>query len=267
SVDYTITGPASLDGKTLSVSLPIGALLDTDANPGLGFTANYAANILVSPYPTPLTADAPVGSLIYAPSVSATIGFPGDTDSFTISLDPGQTASVVVTADAALQPGVALIAPDGTTILGSATAGSTGAAAVLQTVPITTAGMYTVTVSGANSTTGAFTVRLTLNAALQNELYGVTPAKSDDTIAGAQDLSGAFLDLGGGVSRAAVLGKVPGGVVAGDVWVLGRAGTLALLGNAGNTIKQIGNPAFSSGVLSDVELGQDNSVYVALDVG
>jgi hypothetical protein len=267
SVDYTITGPASLDGKTLTVTLSAGAFLDTDGNPGLGFTANYAANILGSPYPTPLTPDAPVGSLIYGPSVSATIGFAGDTDSYTLSIDSGQTASVVVTGDAGLQPGVAVIAPDGTTILGSATAGAAGAAAVLQTVPVATAGMYTVKVSGANSTTGAFTVRLMLNAALQNELYGVTPAKSDDTIAAAQDLSSAFLDLGGGVSRAPVLGKVPGGVTAGGVWVLGRAGTLALLDNTGNPIKFINNPAFSTGVLSDVELGPDNSVYVALDVG
>jgi sugar lactone lactonase YvrE len=270
SVDYTISGPASLDGKTLTVTLPAGTLLDTDGNPGLGFSAGYAANILVSPYPTPLTPDAPAGSLIYDPSVSATIGFAGDTDSFTISLDAGQTVSVAVTPDAALQPGVALIGTDGTTVVASATASGPGAAAVLQTIPTATAGTYTVRVSGASSTTGAFTVRLTLNAALQNELYGVTSAGSDDTIVGAQDLSGAFVDLGGGASRAAVLGKVPGGAVTGDVWVVTRTGTiggnLLLLDNAGNRLKQISNPAFATGVLSDVELGPDNSVYVALDV-
>ena len=60
----------------------------------------------------------PSGSLIYDPSVSATIGFAGDTDSFTISLDAGQSASVLVTPDKNLQPRVELIGTDSVTVLG-----------------------------------------------------------------------------------------------------------------------------------------------------
>jgi hypothetical protein len=265
SVDYTIAGPASLDGATLLVTLPQGALRDSDGNPGLGFSATFSANILVSPYPTPLVPESPPGSLIYDPSVSATIGFAGDTDSFTISLDSGQTASVRVSPDRNLQPSVALIAPDGTTVLGSASGGAAGMTAVLQTVPVTTPGTYTIRVSGANSTTGAFTAQLVLNSALQNE-RSATPPGSDDTIAGAQDLTNSFLDLGGGISRGAVLGQVPGGLVAGDVLVNERGpNDIAIYDNNGNLLGKITNRALQTGVISGVELGPDSTMYVGVD--
>jgi hypothetical protein len=269
SVDYSISGPAA-DGSAMTVTLPQGAILDSDGNPGLGFSANFTANVLISPYPTPLTSVPPSGGLIYDPQVSATIGFVGDTDSFTISLDPNQTASVVVTSAPGLQASAALIAPDGHTVLGTATAASAGATVVLQTIPITKPGTYTIAISGANSTTGAFTAQLFLNAALQNESNGGTPG-SDDTLAGAQDLSSSFISLGHGASRGGVVGKVPGGLIPGDVFInlrpfsFGGQNGVALYDNNGNLLNTFNNSALQGGVISGVELGPDSTLYVGLD--
>ena len=108
SVDYTISAPDSADGTTLTVTMANGTLDDAFENPGLGFTASYAANVPISPYPTPLTPKSPLGSLVYDPSVSASIGFVGDSDSYTIALNAGQTASVAVNPATGLQPIVSL---------------------------------------------------------------------------------------------------------------------------------------------------------------
>jgi methionine-rich copper-binding protein CopC len=208
TIDYTLSG--GVDGAPFTVTMPDGALNDTDSNPGTGFSATYTANVVVSPYPTPLTAKSPPGSLIYDPSVSANIGSSDDSDSFTIDLNAGQTATVTVTSDASLQAEVQLIAPDGLTVLGSATASVAGAEALLQTVPISTEGTYTIKITGANGTTGNFTAQLTLNSALQVETNGGAP-NSDDTIGTAQSLDSAFISVGtNGGSRAAVLGRTEG---------------------------------------------------------
>jgi hypothetical protein len=270
TVKYTIAGAA--DGTSLTVTLPAGIIRDADGNPGpdVSFSASYSANVPISPYPTPLAPKSPPGSLIYDPSVSANIGFVGDTDSFTINLNPGQTAAVLVTPDANLQPSVKLIAPDGTTILGSAAASGSGVVAVLQAAPISTAGVYTFVVSGVNGATGAFSAQLLLNAAFQNEST-IGPSNSDDSLAGAQDLTNAFIGLGNGASRAAVAGFVPGGVVAGDVFLnlrpISSSGqnSVALYDNNGNLLRLFQNKALQGGVISGVELSPDNTLYAGLD--
>jgi sugar lactone lactonase YvrE len=263
SIDYKITAPPSADGTTLTVSMADGTLKDTDGNPGLGFSASYQANVLLTAYPTPLASTNPQGSLIYDPTVSASIGFVGDTDSYTVRLDPGQTATLVVTGASSLQAGVDLYGPTGNHVAGT-TASASGAAAVLQAVPITMGGTYKITVSGANNTTGTFSVQLILNAAAQKERYG---GPSDDTITGAQNLTNSFINLGNGASRGAVLGFVPGGVVAGDVFVSARGGSTGvyLLDNNGNILAQFTNPVFQNGLVGEVELGPDGSVYVPVD--
>jgi hypothetical protein len=266
AVDYTITG--ATDGSTLTVNLAAGTMRDADANPGPDqtFAASYNANVPIFPYPTPLAPKSPLGSLVYDPSVSATISFVGDTDGFTINLNAGQTASVLVTPNASLQPSVELIAPNGVTILGSATAGGAGAVAALQTAPVAAAGTYTLQVSGANGSAGAFTAQLLLNAAFQNEST-IGPSNTDDTTGGAQDLSNSFLNLGNGASRAAVLGFVPGGTVPGDVFTseFGNPTGVVHLSNAGAIIGQFNNPVFTSGNVTFVELGPNSDVYVGLD--
>ena len=161
----------------------------------------------VMPFPTPLEAKAPLGSLIYDPAVSSTIGFVGDTDSFTLDVDPGQTIAVIVEADdASLQPTVDVYDPSATW-LGGATAPVAGARAVLQPVATTGEGTYTITVGAWAGTTGAYTVEVLLNAAVD--------AEENDTIAQAQDIEASFISLAGRAERGAVVGRVGGAVVVG----------------------------------------------------
>jgi extracellular elastinolytic metalloproteinase len=208
---FTITG-LTTEG-TLTASIPLGAVTDAFGNPGTSFSASYPVDLGTVPYPVPLTAENPRGSLVYDPTASGAISFPDDTDSFTIAVDPGQLVTVVVTPTAAgLRPTAQLTDPQGT-VVGTAAAAAAGQAVVLQTVPATVGGTYTVTVGGLSGTTGGYKVRLVLNAAADAE----APGAANDTRATAQDINGSFLDLQGpgGATRGAVVGGLTP-VVAGN---------------------------------------------------
>jgi protocatechuate 3,4-dioxygenase beta subunit len=212
-VDYTISN-ITTEG-TESYSLAAGAVNDADGNPVLAYSSNFIVNILVSPYPTPLAGEAPLGSLIYDPSVSAGIQFAGDTDSFTINLNPGQTITVDLKTDPSLQGQIDVFNPGGTNI-GEVIASGAGAEVVLGPVATDppTPGIYTIQISGANSTTGNFTAQLVLNAALDSLAHG---GADNSTLATAQSLDSpnAFINTGSGSSRAAVLGTSAASVHAG----------------------------------------------------
>lgn len=176
------------------------------------------------PYPVPLDPKAPRGSLIFDPSVNGTIFSTTDADDYTITVDAGQTLTVVVVEPldgSGLQPVIELFGPgDTTTPLGAASAPSADAAAVLQTVQALTAGEYTMRITGANSTTGGYTARLVLNAAIEEEEY---TGELNDDIATAQDLSASAIPLGSaGVDRLAVLGNAGATAIA-DVSEIGFA--------------------------------------------
>jgi len=166
--------------------------------------------LLAIAFPQPVEAQDPLGSLIYDSSVSASIAAAGEIDDFTIALDDGQTVTVVVDPDplAALQPTIELLDP-GSVSLGTATAGAAGQDAVLQTVPTTGPGTYTVNVGGAGGTTGSYTVTLVLNAAVEEEEHD---GSANHDISSAQVLpEAAFLALGSGpADRAGVLGAADG---------------------------------------------------------
>ncbi len=66
-----------------------------------------------------------------------------DTDSFTISLDAGQSLSVAVDPGTGLRPTITILSPS-STVVGSATASAANQEALLQTAPVTSAGTYTV---------------------------------------------------------------------------------------------------------------------------
>jgi hypothetical protein len=178
---------------TLTASIAAGAVTDAFGNPGAAFSASYTTDIGTVPYPVPLVAKNPLGSLIYDPSISGLIGPAGDTDTFTLAVDPGQTISVLVTpTSAGLQPAVTVLDAS-SAVLGTATAAAAGQKALLQTVAASTGGTYSIVVSGANATVGNYTVQVTLNAALENEgnLAGVT----NDTQGSAQNIDGSFVTL------------------------------------------------------------------------
>ena len=172
TVRFTLDG-FTTDGP-LSLEIPAGAITDAFGDPGPAFSTSYVVDFGTLPYPVPLTPKAPLGSLIYDPVKAGVIETPVDVENYTISADPGQTITVLVTPGGTLQPTITLSGKGGKEA--SASAPSPGSRAFLQTyrVPGKLAGegpgprVYTVTVGGASGTTGAFTARITLNAALSD---------------------------------------------------------------------------------------------------
>jgi fibronectin-binding autotransporter adhesin len=208
SVAYTLSG-ITQEGTTglLSVSMAYGAVTDPQGDPlQQAFSGTYTLDIATTQFPTPLTSTGGVGSLIAGQSIPGSIGFVGDTDSYTLNLDAGQTLTLVSTAGATLQPSLSLLSPGGTTIA-SASSAAAGQAAVLQTATISTTGTYTFVVSGLASTTGTYTLQAYVNAAVETELYNGPTNNSQAT---AQDLTASFIGLAGSAARGAVLGTLAG---------------------------------------------------------
>ena len=193
-----------LDGEPLAFPLPPNK--SGDGFEGGNFTVNFTTDFVIAPYPVPLAAKAPLGSLIYDPSISGVIGTPVDTDSFTIDIDDGQTITLVVETNSTLQAEVELFDP-GNTSLASTVASAAGQSAVIQVVPTNGPGTYTVTVGGASGTTGSYSLQLILNSAAETETLDGLP---NDTPATAQDINASFIGLGfGSAERGAVLGELP----------------------------------------------------------
>src|SRR5215510_9915589 len=186
---FTINVPSE---GAFTASIPAGAITDAFGNAGAAFTGTYVVDIGTVPYPTPLLAKNPRGSLIYDPSVAGNIGFAGDTDSFTLSLDPAQTVTAIVTGSGGLQPKVELRNP-ASTVIGGATAAAANQPALIQTAPAATGGTYTFTVSGAGGTTGNFSLQVILNSAIESE--GTISGATNNTRATAQNIDGSFITL------------------------------------------------------------------------
>ncbi len=104
----------------------------------------------IAPFPVPLNSVDPQGSLIYEGLASDELEEVGDTDSFTIDVDPGQTITVVVDSEESLQATIELLDPAGSPFA-TATASAPGETTLLQTAEITDGGVYTIVVSGANT--------------------------------------------------------------------------------------------------------------------
>ena len=100
---FTLNVPAE---GTLSASIAAGAVTDQYGYPNAAFSASYSVDVGTVAFPVPLTSVAPVGSLIYSGSTPGVIAPSGDTDSFTINLDAGQTLTVLADPAAGLQPSI-----------------------------------------------------------------------------------------------------------------------------------------------------------------
>ena len=189
----------NLDGET--PSWPIPPNLSGNGVEGGIFVVSFMSDADVFPYAGSFAPKMPFGSLIYDQSLSAYLSPATDEDRFTIVLDAGQTATILLDPAPELQPVIRLFDPSGAEI-GAATASAAGVDAVLQTAPIPVTGMYTASVSSAGASTGVYAMRVILNAAQEEEELGLS---TNDTIAVAQDLDAGFISTGG-VLRAAVLG-------------------------------------------------------------
>jgi Bacterial Ig domain len=157
----------------------------------------------------PLLRNDPPGSLIYDPSLSRVIAFAGDNDDFTFAVDPGQKITVVVTPSTqvpnTLRPSVTVKDPS-SAILATHTAPAAAQKALLQSISTTAGGIYTISVTGAASSMGLYTVQLILNASAEVE--------SNNTLATAQDIDDSFLTFAtadASAQRGAVMGTTDAG--------------------------------------------------------
>jgi len=148
-----------------------------------------------------LTPMKPYGSLIYEVEVEGrALHQTGDVDSFTISLDSGQTLTIAAMPSYGdIRMGLEVFGPDNTS-LAYAVAGSIGEVVLIQTISTNTAGAYRIEVRSLEGI-GQYDLGVLLNAAAEWEMIG---GPANDTLATAQDLSGSFILTGS--DRAAVVG-------------------------------------------------------------
>ena len=203
AIDLTLAGVTRDDFLTLEI--PQGALKDPFGGPNLAFSGTYIIDLTTAPFPTDFFPKPPAGSLVYDPSVTGSISFAGDVDSYTLALAANQTLTLILETDAGLTGTVAVYDPVNT-LVASATAAGPGQTVILPTAPVSMAGIYTLAVSG--SGIGGYTLRAILNADLDAELMGGPPNNSIDS---AQGLDAGFASLGipgRTADRAAVLGSL-----------------------------------------------------------
>jgi Bacterial pre-peptidase C-terminal domain len=261
--NFTDAAGNQLDGE-FTGTLPSG-----DGVAGGNFAVGFALDATGPElFPTP-AAKSPLGSLVYDSSVSRAIAYAGDVDSFTIAVAPGQTLSVVATpTDAALQPSIQILDPSNSAI-GGATALGAGQAALLNTTPTTSGGVYTIVVTGAEDTIGRYAVRLTLNASQEEE--GVLTGVTNDTLATAQSIDASFLhpsNTATGVLRGSVVGAsdAAGYDVYSFSLTAGDGLTLALAGNGtGNLnllLQDAAGATLATGTAGATNLNQKVSQFV-----
>ncbi|UUZ69433.1 pre-peptidase C-terminal domain-containing protein [Polaromonas sp. P2-4] len=140
--------------------------------------------------------------MIFDSTTSGAFHAAGDTDSFTLALDAGQTLTLELTPiDGAVQGRIAVVGPDGTTLLGAADGAAAGQTVLLQTVPVAQAGTYRIDASSIAGI-GRYRVRTVLNAMIATE--------TNNTRETAQSLESSFISLAGTATRGAVRGSVDG---------------------------------------------------------
>jgi subtilisin family serine protease len=277
TVEYLIDGLNS-EG-TLLINVVAGALTDAFGNPMAPYSGSLLLDFGTIAYPLPLDAKAPAGSLVYDPSISGFISTGTDTDSFTISVDPGQRITVVLhPLSKDLRGKIELVATDNgpPTVVATRTAAAKGLDAVIQSYAVapkpgspSDPRQFTINVKSVAGTTGAYSLQVVLNADVENESHN---GAANDSRASAQAIT-SWTTLYGSASRGAVLGRIAGGSAPGDVYVAvrgpggGPGGQVNRYNSAGVLAGVLDTPLFDSGFMSDVEIGPTGDVYVALDPG
>ncbi len=107
TIDYLVSGIN--DEGTLNFSLARGALTDVYGNPSLPYSASVTLDYGTVPFPFRRPRPQPAGRSDLQTSIKGMILPAGDTDSFTILVDTGQTITVIVEPDDSLRPAVTLI--------------------------------------------------------------------------------------------------------------------------------------------------------------
>ena len=161
----------------------------------------------IQPVATPFVATAPVGSMAYHQETAGEIAASGEVDRFSVDLGTEHTFSLSVDASGDLRPTIEVY-DSNNALLGTSTASSVAGTAALETVAAAGNGTYTVAVQGTGGTTGEYTFRIDVNAALEDEEIGET---TNDSRATAENLESAFVTFASGsLERASVVGTLTG---------------------------------------------------------
>lgn len=190
-----------LDGEALSFPLPPGR--SGDGQPGGDFTVEFSVDAAVAPFPLPLAAAEPVGSLIYTGTVQGLWSAGGDADRFDLTLEAGQNLSLVARSDSTGDTTLELRDATGTAL--ATMAAPAGAPLFLSGVRVPAAGTYSIVATATSGGGGAYTIDLSLNAGLELEDH-TQPPTTNDTLDTAQDLGPTAVALPGGAERLAVRG-------------------------------------------------------------
>lgn len=232
-----------------------GAFPSGDGTTAGNFVLNFSKDVVTEPFPTPLSAVSPAGSLIYDPSVSRVIAFAGDTDSYSFDVDAGQTISVLVNqANSGLRPSIELRDPLNN-LLGSASATVNIQPVFFSAIPVTIAGTYTLTVTGANTNRGLYVAQVILNSALEAENNA---GAANDSRTAAQSIDNSFLALPA-VGRPASRGAVLGGNAAAPAW----DDFYSFTADPNTTISAVLNQLAGSGVSMAIEDGSGTVLATA----
>lgn len=131
-------------------------------------------------------------------------------------------------------------------LIGAGTAATAGQRVLLQSLPVAAAGVYTVRVSGADGTTGQYSLFAALNASLEEE--DRLPGATNNSPAAAQPIGTSFIGLATDLakaSRGAVSGTVGGASDLAPVATVFSAGFEA--GAERFTVVNSGLPRYASG--------------------
>ncbi|MEM9825059.1 MAG: CARDB domain-containing protein [Planctomycetota bacterium] len=209
--DYTLTLDSAADafrdrrGNLLdggpSFPLPSG-----DGTPGDDFVVNFTVDTGTNGLSDPLTPIEPIGSLIYQGTQTGRFGVVGDVDTLTVDLQAGQQISVLLDPiDPTIRGAVEVFDPSGTSI-GVVQAASAGEPVLIQSLPVTSAGMYSVALRGVAGQ-GEYSTSLQLNADFETETWST---EINDDLLSAQSLEGTSKPLQSGADRLAAIGRVVG---------------------------------------------------------
>jgi len=190
----------NLDGEAPGVPLPPG--ISGDGQPGGDFTVAFTVDVETQPFRGPLRPVLPLGSLVYTGEMSALVATPGDRDTYLVELSVGQTLSLIATGTVGLVPTIDVSDAAGAALHSTAASGA-GSVAIVQTLTAASAGSYRVTIGGASASTGAYRLQVVVNAAVELESQG---GAANNESSAAQSLDNAFIEVGPGADRAAVLG-------------------------------------------------------------
>lgn len=192
-----------LSEDTVTAHLPAGALADGLGNPSLEYTATFTWDFATAIFPVALQARPPLGSVVQDAELNSAVNFPGDTDSFILTLNAGTTLAVAVQpTTGSLQPSIEVRNP-ANALMTHVTASSAGQSLATPTLPIPVAGDYTIRLSGSGGSTGGYTLHPALNAAWELESYG---GPANDTRSGAQNLDAGARSYSPDIASLAVLG-------------------------------------------------------------